>query len=296
MSATPIFKLVDDLPQNNLTTKSLHALDFVAPGQWRNLVGFENTIKVITGETDQALIQQIGERAIRLYNDRSQGYQRAVWLYQTAETISNAMGSAALANKVGESFRIASLLTKVTPKADKAQSIDFSVKLVVELVAFCQRNGLPGDSIADFVKSLTHYKDEALIRMAALICYDGLLPLGPDYLSKLISVVNHSGPAELEQNTTFQRVRSLIPGGESKGQLGFIQQSMGSVQHWMADFTNQHGLTPTRILGSLQGFLDVANSKLDYVAAFIDLTTNYYEHTGIQSVARSLIERAVNEI
>ena len=78
-------------------------------------------------------------------------------------------------------------------------------------------NGLPGDSIGDFVKSLTHYKDEALIRMAALICVDGLLPLGPDYLSKLISVINHSGPAELEANPTFQRVRSLIPGGESEG-------------------------------------------------------------------------------
>ena len=35
---------------------------------------------------------------------------------------------------------------------------------------------------------------------------------------------------------------------------------------------------------------------LHFVAAFIDETTDYYEHTGIQSVARSLIERAVNEI
>ena len=52
----------------------LDAVDAVAPGQWRNIVGFENTIKVITGETDQDLIQKIGERAIRLYNDRSQGY------------------------------------------------------------------------------------------------------------------------------------------------------------------------------------------------------------------------------
>ena len=73
--------------------------------------------------------------------------------------------AAALANKVGERLSILSLLSKITPKSDKAQSIDFSVKLVVELVAFCQINGLPGDSIGDFVKSLTHYKDEALIRM-----------------------------------------------------------------------------------------------------------------------------------
>ena len=71
---------------------------------------------------------------------------------------------------------------------------------------------------------------------------------------------------------------------------------MGSVKDWMAGFTNQHALTPTKVLGGLKGFLDVADDRLDYVAAFLDLTTNYFEHTGTQSVARSLIERAVNEI
>ena len=132
--------------------------------------------------------------------------------------------------------------------------------------------------------------------MAALICFDGILPLGPDYLNKLLSLLGQSGPAQLEQNETFQRVRSLVPGGDSNGQLSFIQKSMGSVQAWMADFTSKHDLTPAKIVGGLQGFLDVADDRLDYVAAFLDLTTNYYEHTGIQSVARSLIERAVNEV
>ena len=296
MSATPIFKLVDDLPENNLTTKMLHAIDFVAPGQWRNLVGFDKTIRAITGEDDEKLIQQIGERAVKLYNDRSQGYQRAVWLYHTVEGMSNALGAAALAHKIGERFSVVSLLAQVTPRSDKAQTIDFSVKLVVELVAFCQRNGLPGDSIADFVKSVTHYRDEALIRMAALICVDGLLPLGPDYLNKLLSLLNHAGAHELESNETFGRVRSLLPGGDPNHQLGFIQESMKSVQSWMGEFTTNHALSQSKVLGSLQGFLDVTGDRLDYVAALLDLTTNYYEHTGIQSVARSLIERAVNEV
>lgn len=296
MSATSIAKLVDGLPESNLTTKALHALDFVAPGQWRNLVGFEKSIRAITGETDEDLIQKVGERAIRLYNDRSQGYQRAVWLYQTVESMSNALGAAALANKVGERFNILGLLAKVTPKSDKAQSIDFGVKLVVELVAFCQINGLPGDSLGDFVKSLTHYRDEALIRMAALICFDGLIPLGPGYLQKLTSVLGGTGTSDLESNETFQRVRSLVPGGDSKGQLSLIQRSIGDVGTWMQDFTAAHALTPDKVVGGLKGFLDITDDRLDYVAAFLDLTTDYYEHTGIQTVARSLIQRAVNEI
>ncbi len=291
-----IIKLVDDLPVKNLTTRLLEAVDAVAPGDYRNLVGFEKSIKVITGETDEALVQQIGERAYKLYNDRSQGYQRAVWLYQTVESINGPLAAAALANKVGEKINFLGFLNKITPKADKAQTIDFSVKLVVELVAFCQINGLPGDSIGDFVKSLTSYRDEALIRMATLICVDGLLPLGPDYLNKLLNLLDTSKPSDLTASDSFSKVKSMIPGGSPDGQLGFIQKSMGSVKDWMTGFTQKNDLTPNKVLGSLKGFLDVADDRLDYVAAFIDLTTDYYEHTGIQSVNRSLIQRAVNEI
>ena len=53
----PIFELVDELPTSNLTISMLNALDFVAPRQWENTVGFVNTIKKVTGETDEDLIQ-----------------------------------------------------------------------------------------------------------------------------------------------------------------------------------------------------------------------------------------------
>jgi hypothetical protein len=35
---------------------------------------------------------------------------------------------------------------------------------------------------------------------------------------------------------------------------------------------------------------------MEYVAAAIDVGTNYFEHTGIQSVSRRLISRAYGEI
>ena len=34
----PIFELVDELPTNNLTVSMLRSLDFVAPGEWLNVV------------------------------------------------------------------------------------------------------------------------------------------------------------------------------------------------------------------------------------------------------------------
>jgi hypothetical protein len=292
----PIYELVNELPTNNLTVKALRSLDFVIPGQWENLVGFDNTIRTVTGETDESMIQQIGDRAVHLFNDKSQGYQRALWLYQTVDSTDSALGAAALANKVGEKISLFGFLNRITPNPEKAQAIDLSIKLVVELVAFCQINGIPGDSIGDFVASLADYSGESLMRMAALVCFDALIPLGPDFILKAQSTLGKLSPQELDQNTTFNRVKDLIPGQNTGGQLDFIGTSFDSVKGWMSNFVSEKDLTPQQIASKLQSFVEVSDDKLDYLAAFIDVTTNYYEHTGTQTLARRLIERAVAEI
>jgi hypothetical protein len=292
----PIQELVDQLPTNNLTVSALRTLDFIAPGEWQNLVGFVNTIKTVTGETDEDLIQQIGERAIYLYNDRSQGYQTAMWLYQTVDSTDRAIGTAVLANKVGEKIPLLGFLNSITPKAEKAQTIDLCLKLVVELVAFCQINGIPGDSIGDFVASLGEYSGESFIRMAALVCFDGLIPLGSGFADRALSWISQTSPQELEQNPTFQNIKDTIPGQDSGSKLNFIGESFNSVTGWMGNLVASHDLSPQKIANNLQGFIDFSGDKLDYLAAFLDVSTNYYEHTGTQTLARRLIERASAEI
>ena len=292
----PIYELVDQLPTNNMTVMVLRSLDFVVPGQWHNLVGFENTVREVTGETDEQMIQQIGDRAVWLYNDKSQGYQRAMWLYQTVDSADSALGTAALANKVGGKIPLLGFLNRVTPNPDKAQAIDLCLKLVVELVAFCQINGIPGDSIGDFVASLADYSGESLMRMAALVCLDGLIPLGPDFIEKAQSTISGISPQDLEQNSAFNQVSRLIPGGSARGQLDFIGNSFDAVKGWMGSFVGDRDLTPKRIFDNLQQFVEFSDDKLDYLAAFLDMTTNYYEHTGTQTLARRLIERAMAEI
>ncbi len=292
----PIYELVDELPTNNLTTMALRSLDFVIPGEWNNLVGFENTIRTVTGETDESIIQQIGDRAVYLYNDRSQGYQRAMWLYQTVDKTDYALGAAALANKVGEKIPLMGFLNRITPKADKAQTIDLCLKLVVELVAFCQINGIPGDSIGDFVASLGDYSGENLMRMTALVCFDGLIPLGPDFISRAQSTLSGVSPSDLEQNPSFSSISDAIPGNGSGGKLDFIGRSFDSVKGWMSGFVASKDLNPQKVANNLQRFVDVADDKLDYLGAFLDVSTNYFEHTGTQTLARRLIERAVAEI
>jgi hypothetical protein len=292
----PIYERVDELPTNGINIMALRSLDFVIPGQWQNLVGFNNTIKAVTGESDEALIQTIGERAVALYNDKSEGYQRAMWLYETVDNASGALGAAAMASKIGQDISFLGFLDKITPKPEKAQSIDLTVKLVVELVAYCQINGLPGDSIGDFLAALADYGGESLMRMTALVCFDGLIPLGPDFIQKGIDAVEKLSPSELESNATFKGVSSLIPGGDPAGQLGFIRQSFGSVTGWMGDFVASKGLTQAQVVDNLSKFVEISKDKLDYLGAFLDVAAKYYGHTGTQTLARRLIERAAAEI
>jgi hypothetical protein len=292
----PIYELVDSLPTRNLTVFALRSLDKVLPNEWENLVGFTNTIQKVTGETDDALIEQIGARAIELFNDKSQGYQKALWLYQTIDSTGSTLGTAALANKMTENVPFLSLINKLTPKPEKAQTIDLCLKLVTEIVAFCSINGIPGDSIGDFVGALGNYGGESLIRMAALVCFDGLVPLGPNFIQQAQGVISNLKPQDLESNAAFKLLKEAIPGGKTVDQLDFIGASFGSVKDWMGEFVGSKGLTPQNVVKNLKTLVDVADDKLDYFGAFLDISTNYYEHTGVQTLARRLIERAVAEI
>jgi hypothetical protein len=293
---TGIDQLIDQLPTDNLTVKALRALDFVAPGQWDNPVGWDNTLRLVTGETDMGVLQAVSDRARELYADPSQQYQRAMWLYGSVDNADRALGLASLANKVGEKVGILSFLSRITPKADKTQAVDLSVKLVAEVVGFCLVNGLPGDSIGDFVGALTAYERESLIRMSALVAFDGVVPLGPDFVDKAMDTVGSLGEADLAANPIFGRIQSLIPGGGIGGQLGFVRSSMDAVQGWMRGFATERGVTQGAVVENLRRFIDVSDDKLDYLAGFLDTSTNYFEHTGTQLLGRRLIERAMGEI
>lgn len=290
-----IYELVDKLPKGGITVMALKSLDKFVPGQWDNLVGFDHTIKTVTGETDPAMVQAIGERAITLFNDKGEGYQRALWLYQSVDSASGMLGTAALANRLGQDTFLG-FLKNITPKPEKAQTIDLSVKLVTEIVAFCHINGIPGDSLGDFLKSLGDYSGESIMRMAALVSFDGVIPLGAEFSSKVLSSIKGMSPSDLDNNRTFKGVKDAIPGDNSKGKLAFITESFESTQSWMDKFVADKGITQGGVVDGLSRFIEGSQSKLDYLGAFLDISAKYYEHTGVQTLARRLIERSFAEL
>ncbi len=295
-SALPIFQQVNSLPTSNLTVRMLQALDFVVPGEWHNPVNYEEMIRSVTGETDGYVVWHIRERSLELFNDVKQGYQRTIWLYRTVDKADSALGAAAMANRVGNKVNFLAFLSKITPKPDTAQVIDLSLKLVVELLAFCQLHNISVTNIGGFANALQHYHSEALMRMAALICVDGLVPLGPDFTDVVLAKLHQMNASDLENEATFKPLSGIIPGENTASQLSFITESFSAVEGWIDGFLEQHGLSREKVLASIRQFVDIADDKLDYVAAFFDMTTNYYEHTGIQTVARCLIERAAADV
>lgn len=288
-----INELLDELPSDNLTVKTLNALDFVVPGEWENVVGFNPTIEVITGESDADRILEIGNKAIELYNDEDNGYKGAIRYYNLVETADKALGTAAMANKVGEKIGFLSFLNRLTPKADTTQSVDLCLKIVAELIAYSKLNGLPILQPGEFLTNLTEeYSGPSLMRMAGLVCIDGLLPLGPDFLQKVQDTLDGEGESAFADNPVFAAVSDVIPGDDK---FAFINETFGSVQGWMDNLVGSVGLTPEGIFDSIGGFIDLSDDALDFVAAFLDQSTNYFQHTGTQTVARKLIQRAAEE-
>ncbi len=148
----------------------------------------------MTGETDADTIIQIRNKAIELYNDQDNGYQGAIWLYEKVEQADRALGTAAMAAKVGEKIPLFGFLDKITPKSDTTQSVDLCMKVVVELLAYSKLYGRPSINPGEFVSELTeNYTGSSLMRMASLVSLDSLLPIGPDFWQKVQEMLDWRG-------------------------------------------------------------------------------------------------------
>jgi hypothetical protein len=289
---TSLIAAVDNLPADSITVKVLNALDFVIPGEWRNVVGFDKTVQDALGGPDPTRVQQIRQRAQELFQT-TPGYQRALTVYRLVDATDTALAAAAMANKLGEQFAPLSFLTSFTPKADTTQAIDLAVKMGAEILGYTFLQGGSGVNFQQFLSGLANYANASRMRLAAWVALDGLVPLGPDFLREGLRIVNGLKPSQLDQSATFLRLRELIPGAPNAlNQLRFVQDGLNTVQGWTSGFIADRGLTPQKVFGSINRFIDVSDTALDYVGAFLDAATDYMAHTGTQSVARHVIQRA----
>ncbi|NEO83584.1 MAG: hypothetical protein F6J87_04890 [Spirulina sp. SIO3F2] len=291
-----IVELVNELPQGGLTVRVLKALDFVAPGTWHQTDDFDDLITQVTGASDRATIDRVRQKADQLYKAKDTPYSFCVRLYRTIDKTDSAIGMAAMANKVGEKVKFLSVLNKLTPKADNLQAFDLVLKIAVELVVFSKLNGISPNP-AKFAKALGEtYSGASLTRMVTLVCIDGLLPLGPEFINKVQEILSESDGKSASKNSAFKTMGTFIPGGESSDKLSFVKNGFDSASDWMGGLVERTHINPSQILSSVAKFIDSADGKMDFVAAFLDQATNYFEHTGIITVATHVIKEAHKEV
>lgn len=285
-----IQQLLGELAGSRITPAVLGALDYVVPGEWTNVTSLDAAIASYLGVTDPAETARIRERALALWQQRPH-YQRAVTVFQAVDTADVAIAAAVAASAVPSWNPFA----KVTPKADTLQALDAALKLAAEVAAFALLRGVPVTSIAAaqaFPAALATYAKADMMRLAAWIAIDGLLPLGPDFVQKMMSIVQGVDASTLASNPLYGAVKGYLPGGTVEEQKGFLQSTMGAGASWVSEFVKARGLTQAGLAGSLASFVGAADKGFDVLAAALDASTSYYAHTGVQSVARALVHDA----
>ncbi len=283
-----------ELADSRVTTTVLGALDAVVPGEWVNVTSLGQAIEVYLGVTDPGQKALIQERALALFH-REPHYARAITIFSAVDTADKVAAAAVAANQVGSALSFLSIFSKVTPKPDTTQAIDAALKLAAEVAAFATLRGLPVGSLAEaqaFPAALATYAKADMMRLAAWITIDGILPLGPGFVQKVVDIVRGVDTSVLTSNPLFGAIKDMIPGGSPEAQKGFVLSTLDSGAAYVSEFVAARGLTQEGLAKSLGGLVNMADKGMDVLAATLDATTNYYAHTGVQSVARVLVHDA----
>ena len=287
---------IDRLPRRNLTVLALKGISTLVPGGWHNTTSASELIAGVIGSDDPALIAQVRQRADELSNARHEGYGRALSLYDAVNRSQKAAGGLRILANVGAALPLVKRAAKLTPTSDTLQAVDLSLKVAAEMLAFTQVNGLPGDSFAEFGASLNEYAGEARVRMGALICFDALLPLGDQALQRLDGLLGQVGRKELRLSPAYAGMAAMIPGRGDDAHLGFLRRGVDQWLGWAGGFVGGLGLSGQKAVRALETTLGPWQGGFDQLATFLDAFTDTYQHTGVQAVARRLVERAAAEI
>ncbi|MEI7665689.1 MAG: hypothetical protein WCI65_06550 [Synechococcaceae cyanobacterium ELA263] len=291
-----VLERLDRLPRRNLTVLALKGISTLVPGGWHNTTSANELISSVLGSSDAALIAQVRARADVLSRARHEGYGRALSLYDAVNRSQKAAGGLRLLANVAAVLPLVKRAANLTPTSDTLQAVDLSLKVAAEMLAFTQVNGLPGDSFAEFGSSLGEYAGEARVRMAALICFDALLPLGDQGLQRLDGLLGRVGQRELRLSPAYAGMAAMIPGRGDEAHLGFLRRGVDQWLGWAAGFASDLGLSGQKAVQALESSLGPWQGGFEQLATFLDAFTDTYQHTGVQAVARRLVERAAAEI
>ena len=288
------------LPTSGMTVSALNTLDAFVPGEWENVTDFNTIIAEICGaDSPKKLHAQVAILARRLEIQDGARFDRAIQIYSLVDTADQVAAGAAVVGKVGAMFGGLSFLQKMTPKPDTTQALDAGVKLIAELLAFGTLHGMPSsdpDGLARFTAALADYARYDLMRIAAWVVFEGMIPLGPDFLQQILTTWKGVAGSALSNNKVFHQLSGQIPGETMDARRGYVIDALDATGDWIGRFVEEKGITQAGALEKVQGVLGRVDGGMDYVAAAIDASTAYFSHTGTQTVARALARKAYMQL
>jgi len=291
-----VIQALEALPTSGATVTALNTLDAIVPGEWKNNTSFDAVVAEVCGpDAPPKLRLQVAHRARSLQLREGERFARALQIYGLVDTVDKLAAGAAVAGKAADLFGSLGFLKKFTPKPETTQALDAGLKLVAEMLAFGQMNGMPSmdaDGLARFAGAIADYGRYDLMRLAAWVVFDGVIPLGPNFIQSITGTWRGMATDALASNGVFKAIAGQLPGGSVAEKQGFIVQTLDTTGDWVNRFIEDKGITREGALAQVQSVLGVAEGGLDYVAAAIDASTNYFTHTGTQTVARALARQA----
>lgn len=300
----PVIAALESLPTDGLTVQALRTLDKVVPGEWDNVTRFDAMVAEICGEdAPPKLVQQVRLLAQNIEWRDTERFEQALQIYQVVDRVDQATAAvsaastamSAVSGLLGGFGGFGKVIEEVTPKPETTQAVDAGLKLVAELLAFSRLHGLPSmdvEGIAHFANALADYGRYDLIRISAWVVFDGVLPLGPDFMSDITRTWRGLATSALSSSSLFDAVGDRIPGDNMQDKQGFVVSTLETTGDWVNGFIQEKGLTRGGVMAQVESLSGLGAGSMDVVAAAIDASTDVTAHTGTQTVARALAREA----
>ncbi len=279
--------MLKSLAGDRVTPAALGLLEPITPGQWRNPTSLLQLV-MNEGATEQSA-PAIAERAEAVFA-ASTRLQDALSIWHALDDRDPELSAEASGVPVG------SLLDKVEAPTTKEAAIDAAMKLVGELLAMASLADVDPESLAmpdGVLAALGEAASADDVRLAAWIAIDGVLTLGDGFM-ETIGAACEDHQAVIE-SPVFERIADAIPGESVEQKCAHAFSFLEAAAPLINQFVSSHSLTQDAVQSAFANALAVEASSSN-IAALLESTTDYFAHTGLQSVARVAAYEAYNQL